>query len=373
MKKVIAIALCLMLLLAGCTMDGREVPGIDILLSDLVCTFNQQELVDLEGVSVNIAAGSSDEAAGLRLTVSAGDGQENTIILSLLEDALLFTLDSAADGEKTYAVDSNTIFSALDGLSGGLSGVLGQALPDGGESADGGMTDEQLQKAMDELEKQLNSMGMGGFSLGGNDDEKKEEIDQAKLLQLLTGCISLGDITQYNGEDFITVNIDIDHDTFVQLLSLVYTDLPFDLDFAQILEQAGLTVQMSGTVAVNNDASKMAVGVSLDLVSDDGDTANIDLSVQDVSDDETVDVYLELTVNDEQVAIGLSIHVLPLDEIDWLPGGVGPDAIYLTEGDTDTLEAFTDDLSNVLLQMVGTILGIDVGNQAINGLEDVAP
>ena len=73
MKKLLAIALCLMLLLSGCTYAADGV-NTALQLRDLTLITGPDNITDLSGLSLTVESAGTEDAAGFRLTLEDDNG-----------------------------------------------------------------------------------------------------------------------------------------------------------------------------------------------------------------------------------------------------------------------------------------------------------
>lgn len=372
MKKMIALALCLMLLLSGCAYAGG--PGEGLRLQDMLLSGGEQDVLDARGLSAALEYGRSGDVMGLRLTVAKDGGEADEAVLALVDDTLLLTLDGGAGEPYVYAVEDPEMAAAVEE---GLRGLfpeaegLGEELPDF-ES----MTEEEQEEYLAQLEKELEEMGLTGDGAALTPEQERDlEATTAKLerfQELIESCTSQGEPQQFDGESYTTTRIDIDSDTMRELLDLLQVSemVSDSASLGQMLADAGITAEVSAVIALNEDGTKSAYGMSPVFTSDDGDSVKINFTVQDTHGDGSTDVYLDLAVNDEpQAAFSITYTVYDLEDADWLPAQVPADAEVLDLNDDASLESFVEGLSDFFGQVSGTVMGVTMGNQLIGLLD----
>ena len=366
MKKLIALALCMLLLLSGCAYEGGAGGGMQ--LRDMLYAEGQEHIVDMRGLSAALEYGRSGDVSGVRLAVSKDDGSASQAVLALVDDAMLLTLDCAAGGSYAYVIEDPGMTDALEE---GLAGLL----PAEEDAAFGEMTDEELEAYMAELEKQLESMGLPDDSEGMTPEEERDMeayMDRLERFQaLLEGCITEGEPQQFEGESYATTNIDIGSDTMLELLDLLQvSDLVSDeTSLGQMLADAGITAELSAVIAINDDGTRSAYGMSPVFTSDDGDSIRINFTVQDTHGDGSTDVYCDLSLNGEtQAAFSITLAQYPLGDADWLPAAVPADAVVLDPEDEASLDSLVDGLSDFLGQVSGAVMGVTLGNRLVDAL-----
>lgn len=304
---------------------------------------------------------------GLRLAVSRGDTVSQAV-LTVTEDALLIVLDGGAGESCTYVVtDPDTVAAVAQTLN-----DLFPEQPAEDEIPDfESMTDEELDAYMTELEKQLEDMGVPA-----EDEQTSEEYEQAmedldRIAELLESCITEGEPQEHLGDTYHTTNINIDSDTFAQLLDLAGMPqiIGEDADMAGLMAQAGMTVALDGVIAVSEDAQKLAYGLHPVFSSDDGDCLELNMTLQNIDTADVVDIYIQALFNGDPLAsFSLTVEDHMLEDADWLSAEPAPDAIPLDLNDEQSLDGFVEGLSDFLGQVSGSVIGVSLGNRLIGAL-----
>ncbi len=363
MKKLIALALCLMLLLSGCGYSGSALVEIrDLYITDTDTT------VDLRGLSGGVELGCSGDIYGLRLTVSADDELKNEMVVAVVEDNVLFLLNGGTGEPYAYAIDDPQVVGPIQQA---FSSVIAAEGTFADEDVDiEGMTDEELDEYMAQLEEQLQSMTEG-------EDTDPEAADEAAAMaqraaEILQSCVSEGEPMQFDGETYETVNFDLPHDELMELLGSIDTAqyMGEDVDLAQLLDAAGVTLDVTGVIAANEDGTKSAYGITPVFTNADGEVATLNITLQQTSEDGSLDFYLDINNDGQDLgSVSLTFNVQLLDEADWLPEGLGEDVQKVDLNDEASSEAFADALADFLGQVVGTAAGLTAGNGAIGALD----
>lgn len=361
MKKLIALTLCLMLLLSGCAYLGGA-SGARVEMRDLYITDTEQTL-DMRDLSAAIELGCKDDICGLRLLFSNPDKLENELIVAVVEDSVLLLLNGSTGEPYTFVIDDPTVVGTIQKVFDAVKGS--------GEEVDfENMTDEELDEYMAQLEEQLEAMGLDGVL----DPETPAEADaqSEQLSELLEECITEGEPREFEGETYSTINVDLPHDKLMELLGSFSLESPDgeQMDVAGMLEEAGVTVDVTGVAASNEDGTKNAFGVSPVFTDADGHTAAMNLTLQQLNEDGSIDFYFDVSQDDQELgSFSVTFGVSLLDEVDWLPDEVGDDAQPVDFDDETSSEAFADALADFFGQVSGTLAGVTVGNGAIGALE----
>lgn len=366
MKKLIALTLCLMLLLSGCAYAGG--PGEGLRLRDMLCSNGTEDVLDAQGLSAALEYGHNDDVMGLRLTVSKDDGEANEAVLALVDDTLLLTLDGSTGESYVYAItDPEVVSTAAETLAGLFPEADGEPMPDFEN-----MTEEEMEQYMAQLEQELEEMGLTGEGAELTPEQEREleetTIKLERFQELIESCTTAGEPQQFDGESYDTTRIDIDSDTMRELLDLLQVSemVSDNASLGQMLADAGITAELSAVIAINEDGTKSAYGMSPVFTSDEGDRVKINFTVQNTHDDGSADVYLDLALNGEtQAAFSITYEVYDLEDADWLPAAVPADAAALDLEDEQSLDGFVEGLSDFLGQVSGTVMGVTMTNRLI--------
>lgn len=360
MKKVIVLALCMLLLLSGCTYLGAA--GARVEMRDLYITSSDQPL-DMRDLSTVVEFGCNDDVCGLRLTFSNPDKLENELIAAVVEDSVLILLNGSTGEPYAFVIDDPKVVGPIQELFDAVKGS--------GETVDfESMTDEELDEYMAQLEEQLESMGL-------DEDLDPESADEAaaqaeRLAELLEQCVTEGEPREFEGEMYDTMNIDLPHDKLMELLGSVELEGSNGekVDLAALLEESGITVDVTGVIASNEDGSKNAFGVSPVLTDEAGDNLSMNFTLQQISEDGSIDVYFDISQDGQEFGtLSVSFIASLLEEADWLPDAVSADAQPVDFDDDDSSTVFADALMDFFGQVVGTLAGVTAGNGAIDALE----
>lgn len=362
MKKVIALMLCMLLLLSGCSYAAGSGEGIQ--LRDLLFTQGGNEALDLHGLSGSAEFARGEGTMGLRFSL-VRDELTSQAVVAVVDGQLLITLDGGTGEPCTYAVaDPETVAAAEQTLNGLFPEAgPGEELPDF-ES----MTDEELDAYMAGLEAELEAMGQSG-----EDEQLMGEAlaNLERIEQILQSCVSEGEPQQYLGDTYSTTDINLDNDSLMELLDLtgLAAALGEDTSMEQLLAQAGVSVEMNGVIAVSEDGGKTAYGLHPVITTDGGECLEVNMTLQNLSDADTIDIYLDAALNDEPLAsLSVTMEDLTLADADWLPEEVSADVAVLDPEDEESLDGFVDDLSDFLGQAMGSVIGVSLGNRLTDAL-----
>lgn len=366
MKKLIALTLCMLLLLSGCAYLGGA-SGAMVQLRDMYIT-DPDTTIDLRGLSAGVEIGNRGDSLGLRLTVSAEDQLKNELVLAVAEESVLFLLSGSTGEPYAYVVDDPQVVAPIRSA---LEQAMAADIPADGEDVDlENMTDEELAQYMAELEEQLKSMGLGDESDPEAADEAAAQAE--RMAEILEQCVSEGEPKQFEGEMYDTTNIDLPHDELMELLGMIDASeyVEQDTDLAGLLEEAGVTVDLTGVIAVNADGTKSAYGFTPVFTNAEGKTITLNFTLQSMAEDGSLDLYFDAAEDGQDLgSLALNIAVSLLDEVTWLPDGLPDDAQRVDLDDEASRDAFTDALADFLGQVSGTLAGVVLGNGAIGALD----
>lgn len=365
MKKVIALTLCMLFLLSGCGYLGGAA-GALVEMRDLYITDADQAL-DMRGLSAAAEIACSDAAYGLRLTVADDSEIKNELVAAVVDDSVLILLNGGTGEPYAFVIDDPEVVEPIEEA---FASVMAGA-PAGDEGVDiEDMTDEELDEYMAQLEEQLESMLQ---EEGLAPEESDEAAAQAeRMAELLEQCVTEGEPQEFEGEMFDTTNFELPNDKLLELLDMLDTTqyIGEDVDLSGALTEAGITLDLSGVAAVNADGTKTAFGVTPVLTNADGDTVTLNITFQQMSEDDSIDFYIDIAENGQDLgSLSLTFNVQQLDEADWLPEAVSDDAQPVDFDDEASAGAFSDALADFFGQVSGTLAGRTAGNGAIGALE----
>ena len=367
MKKIFALMLCMMLLLSGCGYLGGASDAL-VELRDLYID-DGDTTVDMRGLSAGVELGCSGDAYGLRLTISADEELKNQLVAAVVDDSVLILLDGGAGEPYAFAIDDPQVVGPIQEAFDEMM-AAGQSMPQDMDLEH--MTDEELDEYMSQLEDQLRSMAVGDDQDQDPEDTAEAAARAERISEILQSCVSEGEPMEFEGEMYQTTNFELPHEQLMELLGLLDEQqlLDADTDLAQLLEEADITVDVTGVIASTEDGSKNAFGATPVFTNADGEAVTLNITLQQLSEDGSLDFYMDINDDGQDVGmLSMTFNAQLLDEADWLPDGLPEDAQTLEPDDEASMDAFTDALSDFFGQVAGTMTGVMAGNGAVGALE----
>lgn len=353
MKKLIALALGLLLLLSGCAYPGGEAGG-QLRLKELMYALGDKDVVDLSGLVADLEAGCSDSAAGARMNVTAGERQYEAV-LAVVDGELTMLLNTAEGGSHAYVIGVPELNELVSGLFESL--FAEEDVP--ADVPDGGL----LFQSMDELQQMADAVPGSSVS---------------PMEQLMDRCMTDGEPLERDGVSFDVTDIHISHEDLLELVGLALPENPegtesAEDDIGQLLADAGLTLDISGSAAVSEETDQAALGLDFTVADAEGGVVDTYLSLQELDGDGDIDLYLEMTLDGESLgAFSIAFNISPLEQADWLPDQIPADAAVLTEESTqEELAAFGQNIADFAGQVSGAIFGMMLGNRVVDGLSQL--
>lgn len=399
MKKLIALMMCAMLLLSGCTAVTAEGPGTGFQIGDLVIFSADGDVLDLTGLNIGFELAEADTGVGCRTTITA-DGQESADIIWAAVGQYLYLSLPGTEGPHSYALDlakvGQVLSDAVDGISEEISGIIPAIFPGTGES-DGEapeeyedvpeMTEEELEAAMAELEEAMAELEQSGeledyapeaendetiTSVPGMSEEEMaaQQAMEKKLNEIMSRCMT-DSMTQIDGEDFQVITIDIGPDDMTELLDAVPPMFLYgtagtpDATLGQALAAANVTVALQGTVTGNADFSKYEIDFT-PTVTVEGKEVSFNVNIENLAGDGAVAVSLSAQQDGQSVgALSMTFAATVVEEADWLPTELSEDTVVLTEMSLEQVKQVLSDGFNDYIALFQTVAGnVAEANQA---------
>lgn len=386
MKKLIALMMCAMLLLSGCTAVTAEGPGTGFQVRDLVITSADGDVLDLTGLNIGFELAEADTGVGCRTTISA-DGQESADIIWAAVGQYLYLSLPGTEGTHSYALDMNKVVQALtdaiDGISEEINGIIPAIFPGTGEGVDETppsedaipeMTDEELEAAMAELEESMAGLEDGDYVLPDSgmseEDAAAQQAMQEKINEILMRCMTQ-EVTQIDGEDFQVISFDIGPDDMTELLDATPDLFSFNMNgetvatLGQLLSAVNVSVALQGSVTGNQDFSKFLVDFT-PVVTSEGKEVSFNVNIDSMAGDGTVAASLSTQQDGQSTgALSMLFAATVVEDGGWLPTELGEDTVVLTEMPLEQVEQVLADGFNDYLTVFQNIAsGVAEANQA---------
>ena len=382
MKKLLALMMCAMLLLSGCSPMTADGPGTGFLLRDLTITSESGETLDLTGLTAGLETATSETASGLRFSLGADGAESADAVLAVVGQYLYLSLDGA-ESAHTYALDLAKVVQALtnaiEGITEQINGILPAIFPEDEEAepADEApeddpsqLTDEELEALMAQWEEAVEQAeDQDGYAPEAEDDETYASLPELsdeemalleenaqKRNEIIARCMTM-DTQQIDGEDFTVITLDITAEDMAELVALTDTS---GVGLSSLMAAAGTSCSLEGTITGNQDFSRFRFDLTPTVTAGGQDTP-----ISIVADSMTGDGSVAISVHalqDGQEASGLSVTlaVVAVESADWLPEELGPDTVVLTEMSQERAgqalkEGLADygDLAESLIESVG--------------------
>lgn len=382
MKKLIALMMCAMLLLSGCTAVTAEGPGTGFQVRDLVITSADGDVLDLTGLNIGFELAEADSGVGCRTTISA-DGQESADIIWAAVGQYLYLSLPGTEGTHSYALDlakvGQVLSDAVDGISEEISGIIPAIFPGTGEGVDETppsedaipeMTDEELEAAMAELEESMAGLEDGYYSGSmSEEDAAAQQAMQEKINEIMARCMT-ADVTQIDGEDFQVITVNIGPDDMTELFDAMPPMFLFGTGGApgatlgQTLAAANVTVALQGTVTGNADFSKYEIDFT-PTVTVEGKEVSSNLNISSMAGDGVIALSLDLMKDGHASGISLSVAATVVNDASWLPTELSEDTVVLTEMSLEQVKQVLSDGFNDYIALFQTVAGnVAEANQA---------
>lgn len=388
MKKLFAIALCLMLLLSGCTFaaDGANTT---LQLRDLALITGPDSITDLSGLSLTVESAGTEDIAGFRLTLEDDNGPLSAV-LAVTEEYLYLSLTDADGTQTAYALDMANVVQSLDLPLPETAPADGDAMTDEDweaalaemqaaweqQLADMGLTEEDLEnmtdEELDEFLTKLYGSDEDSSSPAGEDPEQAAALEQAE--QIIARC------TQESQEDLDGVTYDVSTvtmgpDDVYALLDTLPIAVGGDehIVLSDALDELGVTISLDAVAAVSQDGEHLLVSLVPVITNTEGDSYSLNFLLDGTGDDGFTTLILALTDSDEQPLVGMRVSFAApeTEDADWLPEDLteGATVIDHLESEQD-LGPLTDDLADFFGQLSGKVFGVAMGNSLISALDD---
>lgn len=387
MKKIIAIALCLMLLLSGCS---YAVEGADtaLQLRDLMLITGPDNVTDLTGLSLTLESAANDDAAGFRLTLADDNGPLSAV--AAVTEQYLYLAMTDADGTQTaYALDMANVVQALDLPLPETASADGDAMTDEDleaalaemqaaweqQLADWGLTEEDLENMSDEELEEFFAQMYGSdedAALAGEDPEQAAAMEQVE--QIIARCTEESQ-EELDGVTYDVSTITMGTDDVYELLDALPISVGGDehIVLSDALDELGVTISLDAVTAVSQDGEHLLVGLTPVITNTEGDSYCLNFLLDGTGDDGFTTLTLALTDSDEQPLAGLRVSFAASEagDADWLSEDVteGATVIDHLESEQD-LGPLTDDVADFFGQLSGKVFGVAMGNSLISALGD---
>lgn len=380
MKKLIALMMCAMLLLSGCTAVTAEGPGTGFQVRDLVITADGETL-DLTGLAFNVELAEADTGVGCRTSITA-DGQESADIIWAAVGQYLYLSLPGTEGSHSYALDLakvvQVLSDAIDGISEEISGIIPAIFPGTGEGvvespaedAVPEMTDDELEAAMAELEESMAGLEDGYSGSMSEEEAAAQQAMEEKINEILTRCMT-AEMTQIDGEDFQVITFNIGPDDMTELLDASPDLFSFNVNgesvatLGQLLNAANVAVTLQGSVTGNQDFSKFELDFT-PTVTAEGQERSFNINIDSMAGDGTVAASLSILQDGQSVGgLAMVLAATVVEDASWLPTELGADTVVLTEMPLEQVEqVLSDGFNDYLTQFTNIAEGVAQANQA---------
>ncbi len=387
MKKLLAIALCLMLLLSGCTYAADGV-NTALQLRDLTLITGPDNITDLSGLSLTVESAGTEDAAGFRLTLEDDNGPLSAV-LAVTEEYLYLSLTDADGTQTAYALDMANVVQSLDLPLPETAPADGDAMTDEDweaalaemqaaweqQLADMGLTEEDLENMSDQELEEFFAQVYGSdedSALAGEDPEQAAALEQAE--QIIARCTQESQ-EELDGVTYDVSTITMSSDDVYELLDTLPIAVGGDehIVLSDALDELGVTISLDAVTAVSQDGEHLLVSLTPVITNTEGDSYSLNFLLDGTGDDGFTTLILALTDSDEQPLVGIRVSFAApeTEDADWLPKDPteGATVIDHLESEED-LQPLTDDLADFFGQLSGKVFGVAMGNSLISALDD---
>ena len=347
MKKILALAVVMLLLLTGCTFAGQEGAGFGVSLADIAYA-TAEGAMDLTGCTLNVQAAQTEDTKGMRLGLDIYGEPYAEAVVALTEEYAALCLTGNEGVVAKYVVNDPDMMAQLnEALEEALANP--QVTVNGSEN---GALSAALGQMLTTGEAEL-------------DDETAAELAEtvAAVQEILEGSITEGEPLEIDGVTFNTVELEITHDQLMELIAAQGTE-----ETQQTIDQlteAGVTVDVYGTM-YTAEAEDMFY---MDIYSVVSGAEEVQLVVEVELDrlDPEAGNGLWVTVyegEDVMAQVYVNVNGSLLDDTDWLNFDVS-DATVLSEEDFDNLdETLGTEFETWTTQVVNGVMAVMMNNQA---------
>lgn len=360
MKKLIALMMCAMLLLSGCSAVTANGPGTGIQIRDLVVGSSDGRTTDLTGMSVTVESAESDTSLGARISVAAGGQESADLILGMVGQYLYLSVDGI-DGTHTLALDLDRVIQVLSdayqSILGTVTSILpaifsGEDLPEGAAFRD--FPEEIPEDDLDALLAELEEVGSPLEDyLEDADPAPSVTTDPAaeKIDEIINRCVTAEE-QQIEGEAFQTLTLNFAEADMAELFDTIMMSDLSGVTLGQFLASRNISCALTGTVTGNEDFSRFLIDLT-PVISAEGDMLTLPCVIDGMSADGSVGVSVSSAQDGQDLAsLSLTYVRTTVVSADWLPAEPGPETVMLTElSPNGALDAFTGALDAYLEQI----------------------
>ena len=367
MKKLIALMMCAMLLLSGCSAVTANGPGTGIQIRDLVVGSSDGRTTDLTGMSVTVESAESDTSLGARICVSAEGQGDADMVLGMVGQYLYLSADGI-DGTHTLALDMDKVIQVLSdayqSILGTVTGILpaifsGEDLPEGAAAVRDlpEISDEELDAILAELEE-FGDQQEGYYEQGAPSSGADPSAD--RLNEIVNRCVTAEE-QQIDGEAFQILTLNFGEEDMSELFDTIMVSEVGGVTLSQLMASKGISCALSGTVTGNEDFSKFLIDVTPDFTVE-GQSLAVNYVLDGMAGDGAVDVSINGAQDgQDQFSLSLTYVQTTVNSADWLPAEPGPDTVMLTElSPQGALDAFTGAL-DAYLEQIGSMADAAAG------------
>lgn len=322
MKKFLAILMTLAMLLSVCAFAEGE--GAEIILGDIRVFAGETALLDLSGLALRLGVYSDDENVGVQLAVDANDTEALALNVASESDGLLLGMSGVSD---VYSLSYSSI-AQMSGLD--LDAILNM------EAVTEAITAEDM-TALTELAGEIAEAFVAGTTDGG-----MQEAD---------------------GETYHVTNVNVTEDQIQPLLEkavAILDNYSYLLEDSDIESFSELYTELTPALSVNGAIYEQDDAVSVELVinasvlegSEKGYLA-LNAAASE-SEEDRVDVYVELSVGTEEEDYTLAFNLGLVDENDgsWMPISDAPvDLLAALEDETLSSKLATEAMASAMMAL----------------------
>lgn len=350
----------MLLLLSGCAVgDG----GVGITVKGISWFAQMDEVTEgaMEGFSAGFELGQNDTAKGVRLHFDQDGETYAEAVVALSEDQVVLSFASAS-GTGTYVAraedeeDLQAMREIMQTIDTYLE-VAAQAETITPENFTPEVMAENMQTMYAQIEEQMKAFGLEGEELEEMLRQQQENMELT--MELILPCYTQGEPIELDGVSYDTININVDNDTFMALLTAQNGEEAQEM--IQTFQEQGVTISMTGAAHYAGEA--MLVQMTA-MVTVQGLPIQMEIIMDGTEPETGIDVSMTVYMLNQPLLGGsVTMAYEPVEDASWLDVDLS-NAQDLTNADdetvNDTLDAVAETFFADVMNGITTAMGGDI-------------